>query len=762
MRLGWRRAAKMAENQKGTGSGQSPGEERHLKPWLRRRLTGKTAWPNRPGPSIGEPGSRLLRRVVNRQPLVSRQPDAMAFSSPIHGNRSGYQAASAWSALELLVSNRDAGHDATRAPSASPFGRGTEGGTLAKNARIASPAEGSVARSARNVLPSVPPFVPGTGSGTVAKNAWTVSPTEASTTPSAASAVPRAPVTGAQPGRATIVRRKIEEAPASPPTPPIQNTRRAAEKSISPSPGAAADAPDAAPTEKLDDNNIPHGGPLISGEKRLPPLTDGEPETSRVVASSPAGHGDRSPVASETVRTRDVRAPRLSRHSAAVDCKSSPAPSHRSGPAKAARVDRASSGDSAAKQTNKSDSSDFVSSRLEAAPVVQQQGKSTPRVSSQSVVMPSGDVRSESGPVTAPQGGGAPSTGAAVVRKPLSSVDASPKGKTSSRTLRMKPAEAISGWEQQPAGGLNAPQGSEGGSSLQPLTDVGRAQRKVANVPGQASQESPGQSPPTLRSEASIDASPHQDVSHGTHTLPVESGISIASAAEKHGVTADLPVQRSVSTQAESAEVYVVEHATGDALISIPARRGQSRASLPVPAMPSRSLQRSTRADLSAGRSELLPDSGFETGSSGRSSYAPVSLTVGGSGRSTVFTQATSLTGAAPRSPGAGTPAMDLPVARVSRAKTVGETTNGGDIFRQPSGSPPPPPNMVHSLPGFGSSTTHVSRAPEDAASSSSPSPAASQPGDRAAPPDLKALARDIYPLIRRMLIIEKERLPHL
>jgi hypothetical protein len=142
------------------------------------------------------------------------------------------------------------------------------------------------------------------------------------------------------------------------------------------------------------------------------------------------------------------------------------------------------------------------------------------------------------------------------------------------------------------------------------------------------------------------------------------------------------------------------------------------------------------------------------------------------------------------RIPAAGIPsALDLPVARVTRPGLNEGVTHRDGLFKQKPGNPSPSPLVEHHLPGMASSTTGISRVPQHVASTATspaasapastggsahdsmaaPGPAASprtpdaasQEDDRNTNPDLKALARELYPLIRRMLIIEKERLPH-
>jgi hypothetical protein len=123
---------------------------------------------------------------------------------------------------------------------------------------------------------------------------------------------------------------------------------------------------------------------------------------------------------------------------------------------------------------------------------------------------------------------------------------------------------------------------------------------------------------------------------------------------------------------------------------------------------------------------------------------------------------------------GGGSPAaLDLPVARIARPMVSEREVRNESPSRQTSGSPSSSPVTVHSLPGFTSESTHVSRAPDNAQSgatststststtSSATGSTDNQQSEQSTTPNLKTLARDIYPYIRRMLIIEKERLPH-
>jgi hypothetical protein len=133
--------------------------------------------------------------------------------------------------------------------------------------------------------------------------------------------------------------------------------------------------------------------------------------------------------------------------------------------------------------------------------------------------------------------------------------------------------------------------------------------------------------------------------------------------------------------------------------------------------------------------------------------------------------------------------ALDLTVARTARPLSSEGGTRPESSFRQLSGNSYVPPAAEHSLPGFTSPPATISRTPQHVASTAS-SPIVSTPASSGAqahsytatprpttsttaPPaaerqneqdtkqDLKALARELYPHIRRMLIIEKERLPH-
>ncbi len=104
--------------------------------------------------------------------------------------------------------------------------------------------------------------------------------------------------------------------------------------------------------------------------------------------------------------------------------------------------------------------------------------------------------------------------------------------------------------------------------------------------------------------------------------------------------------------------------------------------------------------------------------------------------------------------------ALDLPVAATSKGKSAEPRPSTETIFRKASSSPShaqpsTPPIIAHSLPGFASSSPIVSRAAQPVGGAE-----AAQGNGQAQTPDLKALARDIYPYIRKMLIIEKERMP--
>lgn len=108
--------------------------------------------------------------------------------------------------------------------------------------------------------------------------------------------------------------------------------------------------------------------------------------------------------------------------------------------------------------------------------------------------------------------------------------------------------------------------------------------------------------------------------------------------------------------------------------------------------------------------------------------------------------------------------ALEMVVAAPSRARQVPGVSPVDRVFRNDSGSAPAAGGMVQRAPM--SPATSTGGASGAAPSSVSSQPTATTPPAQPAPPsaeatvDLKALAREVYPLLRRMVIVEKERLP--
>ena len=336
-------------------------------------------------------------------------------------------------------------------------------------------------------------------------------------------------------------------------------------------------------------------------------------------------------------------------------------------------------------------------------------------------------------------------------RKRFSSADDSPVGPTRHVTERMTSAE-----------GSSMPRGSEGESSLRAASDVVRVQPNVAKTRDRPSPIGSAQSPAIDVGEMPEQTVEREDRSRHVQVPSAESDFWIGRGADMASPSMGSSVQRSVTMHPESART-----SSGDSGDSGPGASDHAtprRAMISLPATAAARYEPSPGTadnEPSRGRLNSWPSSGSDAESIDRSSHHGMSLPVVRAGNSTVFPNATSPT-ATPSSLSAATPAMDLPVARISRAQAQGGTQDSGSTFRQPSANPPPPSSIVHTLPGYSSSTARVSRAADDATSPPSPQPTAAQPGEQASPPDLKALARDLYPLIRRMLVIEKERLPHL
>lgn len=99
-------------------------------------------------------------------------------------------------------------------------------------------------------------------------------------------------------------------------------------------------------------------------------------------------------------------------------------------------------------------------------------------------------------------------------------------------------------------------------------------------------------------------------------------------------------------------------------------------------------------------------------------------------------------------------PALDMPLA------SLVQRPDNPDTFAQGHASPDRTDSMPPSLRAETHSVTEPSVIPISQVMSSSPSQGATSSGDGEPTPDLRELAREIYPLIRRMIMIEKERLP--
>jgi hypothetical protein len=119
-----------------------------------------------------------------------------------------------------------------------------------------------------------------------------------------------------------------------------------------------------------------------------------------------------------------------------------------------------------------------------------------------------------------------------------------------------------------------------------------------------------------------------------------------------------------------------------------------------------------------------------------------------------------------PSSPGykyARQPALELPVASPARLKTDFSATRSEELFRHMSDTKPEP---AYSRNHNGSELSlaaapvgQVLRAKEPP-QPTAPEPRGEKRGEKETTPDLRALAREIYPLIKRMLMVERERRP--
>ncbi len=171
--------------------------------------------------------------------------------------------------------------------------------------------------------------------------------------------------------------------------------------------------------------------------------------------------------------------------------------------------------------------------------------------------------------------------------------------------------------------------------------------------------------------------------------------------------------------------------------------------------------------------SENLPASGTVSKLTSSELFSPIKLPVQRKVRPVSSVTDNQIKKDTHRLPSTGTPAtLDLPVVKAARPRVIEGAIRSESVFRQtppiplPTRAPQSPPVEVHTLPGFASVSTQVSRAPGDTQTTSTTTATTTtaaetgQQSETAATPNLKALARDIYPYIRRMLIIEKERLP--
>ncbi len=101
-------------------------------------------------------------------------------------------------------------------------------------------------------------------------------------------------------------------------------------------------------------------------------------------------------------------------------------------------------------------------------------------------------------------------------------------------------------------------------------------------------------------------------------------------------------------------------------------------------------------------------------------------------------------------------PALDLTLVSPSRTRTESVENRDNQPFKHSSATSQSVNTQYHSIPQ--PSVTYINRSVESESVSSAP--ASGQQAENGAR-DLRTLARDIYPYIKRMIMIEKERLPN-
>jgi len=303
--------------------------------------------------------------------------------------------------------------------------------------------------------------------------------------------------------------------------------------------------------------------------------------------------------------------------------------------------------------------------------------------------------------------------------------------------------------------------------------------------------------------DMSHQAANKENIPHREYIAPSDSSIQATPTVKSIPSKTDATVQRSVAPEAAPISTSRAESKSHGTSISSPGQSGQTEVSRQLvldrmsPVSPHEQVEqvetntshehtehplnqvtetRSASQPVSVPISESIsrPKSGLASGISSSSVSMPIQRFVKSA---TPESETTHLENTI-RIPGAGTPAaLDLPVARIVRPRASEGGEHIESISRQASVSSqrprvsPSSPIQVHSLPGFTSESTHVNRSPDDTQSeatsasasttSSTAEPTTTQQNGQNTTTDLKALARDIYPFIRRMLIIEKERLPH-
>ncbi len=106
-------------------------------------------------------------------------------------------------------------------------------------------------------------------------------------------------------------------------------------------------------------------------------------------------------------------------------------------------------------------------------------------------------------------------------------------------------------------------------------------------------------------------------------------------------------------------------------------------------------------------------------------------------------------------------PAPVLPATRQARPEANSGVAYSGELFRYTSPDIPEP-SYPRNHNGLELALAPVSRAPEtgSAAQATAPESQAEKSGEGKAAPDIRALAREVYPFIKRMIMIERDRHP--